>query len=84
MVSGNDFRDAQPSVDENGRPDVTFILTATPGDRFYKFTSANIGKPLAVVLDNTVREVGATSSRRFAIRAESPAASGKEKAQTCR
>ncbi len=27
VVSGNDFRDAQPQVDENGRPDATFILT---------------------------------------------------------
>src|ERR1700677_4096439 len=26
VVSGDDFRDAQPSVDENGRPDATFIL----------------------------------------------------------
>ena len=55
-VSGNDFRDAQPSVDENGRPDATFILTRAAGDRFYQFTSTNIGKSLAVVLDNRVQE----------------------------
>jgi preprotein translocase subunit SecD len=57
VVEGNDFRDAQPSVDENGRPDATFILTRNAGDRFYRFTSANIGKPLAVVLENRVQEV---------------------------
>ena len=56
VVSGNDFRDAQPSVDENGRPDATFILTRNAGDRFYQFTSTNIGKSLAVVLDNRVQE----------------------------
>lgn len=56
VVQGNDFRDAQPSVDENGRPDATFILTRDAGDRFYRFTSANIGKALAVVLDNQVQE----------------------------
>jgi preprotein translocase subunit SecD len=56
IVAGDDFRDAQPSVDENGRPDATFILTRNAGDRFYQFTSANIGKSLAVVLDNRVQE----------------------------
>ncbi len=56
-VAGNDFRDAQPSVDENQRPDVTFILTREAGERFFQFTSANIGNRLGVVLDNRVREV---------------------------
>jgi preprotein translocase subunit SecD len=56
IVSGDDFRDAQPSVDENGRPDATFILTRNAGDRFYQFTSSNVGKMLAIVLDNRVME----------------------------
>ena len=43
--------------DENGRPDATFILTRNAGDRFYQFTSTNVGKSLAVVLDNRVQEV---------------------------
>jgi preprotein translocase subunit SecD len=57
VVSGTDFRDAEPGVDENQRPDATFILTTAAGDRFYQFTSANIGKSLAVVLENKVQEV---------------------------
>lgn len=57
VVAGDDFRDAQPSVDEDGRPDATFTLTNNAGDRFYQFTSANVGKPMAVVLDNRVQEV---------------------------
>lgn len=57
VVAGNDFRDAQPSVDVNQRPDVNFILTRNGGDRFYQYTSTNIGKSMAIVLDNTVREV---------------------------
>src|ERR1700733_2188149 len=56
IVAGDDFRDAQPSVDENGRPDATFILTRNAGDRFYQFTSTNIGKQLAIVLENRVQE----------------------------
>jgi preprotein translocase subunit SecD len=55
-VAGNDFRDAQPSQDENGRPDITFNLTTAAGDRFYAFTSANVGKMMAIVLDNRIRE----------------------------
>ncbi len=57
VVSGSDFRDAQPGRDENGRPDATFILTRSAGDRFYDYTSKNINKPMAVVLDNKVQEV---------------------------
>ncbi len=57
VVAGNDFRDAEPGNDENGRPDATFILTTNAGQRFYQFTSSNIGKSLAVVLDNKVQEV---------------------------
>ena len=56
VVAGDDFRDAQPSVDENGRPDTTFILTRSAGDRFYQFTTNNIGKSLAIVLENRVQE----------------------------
>jgi len=58
IVSGTDFRDAQPSTDENGRPDITFNLTTEAGDRFYKYTDANKGTgQMAIVLDNQVREV---------------------------
>jgi preprotein translocase subunit SecD len=56
-VAGNDFRDAQPSQDENGRPEVNFSLTNAAGDRFYQFTSTNVGNRLGVVLDGQVREV---------------------------
>jgi preprotein translocase subunit SecD len=57
-VAGTDFRDAQPSQDENGRPDITFNLTTAAGDHFYKFTDAHKGTgSMAIVLDNKVREV---------------------------
>jgi preprotein translocase subunit SecD len=56
-VSGSDVRDAQPSHDENGRPEVQFNLTNEGGRRFHDFTSQHIGDKLAVVLDNQVREV---------------------------
>jgi preprotein translocase subunit SecD len=55
VVAGNDFRDAQPSQDENGRPDISFNLTSAGGDKFYAYTSANVGKMMAIVLNNRVR-----------------------------
>jgi preprotein translocase subunit SecD len=58
VVEGSDFRDAQPSTDENGRPDMTFNLTTDAGDRFYKYTNENKGTgQMAIVLDNHVIEV---------------------------
>jgi len=66
-VAGTDFRDAQPSQDENGRPDITFNLTTTAGDHFYKFTDAHkqggaTPGSMAIVLDNRVREVAGIQS----------------------
>ncbi|RXH58327.1 protein translocase subunit SecD [Granulicella sibirica] len=66
-VEGTDFRDAQPSQDVNGRPNITFTLTTEAGDRFYKYTSAHSrtsDKPgsMAIVLDNKVREVAGINS----------------------
>jgi preprotein translocase subunit SecD len=63
IVEGTDFRDAQPSTDENGRPDITFNLTTEAGDRFYKYTDENKGTgQMAIVLDNKVREVAGIES----------------------
>ncbi|HSU19172.1 MAG TPA: protein translocase subunit SecD, partial [Acidobacteriaceae bacterium] len=57
IVEGTDFRGAQPETDENGRPDIGFTLTTDAGDRFYKYTSANVGNSMAIVLENKIREV---------------------------
>jgi len=62
IVAGNDFRDAQPSTDENGRPDITFNLTTSAGNAFYNYTNSNIGKMMAIVLDNRVREAATIQS----------------------
>ncbi len=67
QVEGTDFRDAQPSVDQNGRPDLTFTLTTDAGDRFYKYTSAHSkdsASPgsMAIVLGGKVKEVASINS----------------------
>jgi len=56
-VRGKDLRDAQPSTDQNGQPNVRFQLTGEGGQRFYNFTSAHVGESLGVVLDGKVQEV---------------------------
>ena len=56
-VRGKDLRDAQPSTDQNGQPNVRFTLTGEGGQRFYSFTSAHVGESLGVVLDGKVQEV---------------------------
>jgi len=67
VVEGTDFRDAQPSTDQNGRPNLTFTLTTEAGNRFYKYTSehskdsANPGS-MAIVLGNKIREVASINS----------------------
>jgi preprotein translocase subunit SecD len=66
-VEGTDFRDAQPSQDQNGRPNIRFTLTTEAGDRFYKYTEAHTASSatpgsMAIVLDNKVREVAGIQS----------------------
>jgi preprotein translocase subunit SecD len=58
IVAGSDFRSAQPGVNSNtGQKQVNFTLTDEAGDKFWDYTSANIGKSMAVVMGGTVREV---------------------------
>jgi len=66
-VEGTDFRDAQPSTDINGRPNIRFTLTTEAGDRFYKYTEAHASTgptpgSMAIVLENKVREVAGIQS----------------------
>jgi preprotein translocase subunit SecD len=67
QVEGTDFRDAQPSTDVNGRPNLTFTLTTEAGDRFYKYTSAHSkdsSSPgsMAIVLGGKIKEVATINS----------------------
>jgi preprotein translocase subunit SecD len=58
IVAGSDFRSADPGVNSNtGQRTVNFTLTDEAGDKFWDFTSANVGKDMAVVMGGAVREV---------------------------
>lgn len=54
VVTGRDLRDARPQQDQNGRWETQFVLTQDAAKRFERFTGANIGKQLAIVLDKNV------------------------------
>jgi preprotein translocase subunit SecD len=54
-ATGRDLRSAKPSLDENNRPAVSFTLTSDGSRKFGRATGENIGKSLAIVLDNRVR-----------------------------
>ncbi len=53
-VTGRDLRNARPSLDENNRPAVQFTLNNEGARKFGTFTQNNIGRQLAIVLDNRV------------------------------
>ncbi len=53
-VTGSDLRVAKPGLDENNQPAVHFELKATGAPKFGKLSGDNIGRYLAIVLDNRV------------------------------
>ena len=62
-VTGRDLRNARPTLDENNRPAVSFSLNQEGARKFGNFTQANIGRMLAVVLDNRVAEAATIQTR---------------------
>ena len=54
MVTGEELTDARPSFDQNGQPSVDFRFNPQGARRFGAYTSANVGQPFAIVLDNQV------------------------------
>jgi preprotein translocase subunit SecD len=62
VVSGTDFRSADPGTDQNGRRNVRFSLTNEAGEKFYDYTSKNVGQSMAVVMGGRVKEVATIQS----------------------
>ena len=55
-LDGNHIQSAQVNRNNmDGRPNVTFMLDAEGGEIFYRLTSANVEKPMAIVLDDRVK-----------------------------
>ena len=53
-VTGQDLRSAKPGLDENNAPAVLFELKSQGATKFGKLSGDNIGRYLAIVLDNRV------------------------------
>ena len=62
-ITGRDLRNAQPTLDENNLPAVSFTLTTDGAVRFGTFTEQNIGRQLAIILDNRVFSAPSIQSR---------------------
>lgn len=63
VVSGSDLKTAYISQDEFGRPAVGFELKSEAASKFAEFTSKNIGKRLAIVLEDKVVSAPVIRSR---------------------
>jgi len=55
VIRGTDLRDARPLQSQTGSWEVQFMLSQDAAKRFERFTEANIGNRLAIVLDNQWR-----------------------------
>ena len=55
VVTGRDIRDARPQQNgQNGSWETSFVLSQDAAKRFERFTGANVGNRLAIVLDKMV------------------------------
>src|ERR1035438_8734267 len=63
VITGREMRNARPSQGDMRKWETNFTLSPDGGKRFGRFTEANIGNKLAVVLDNSIVSVAVIESR---------------------
>ncbi len=63
VVTGRDIRNARPGRGEMQRWETNFVLSKEGARRFARFTEANIGNHLAIVLDGQVRSAPRIDAR---------------------
>ncbi len=54
-ITGRDLRTARTTLDEYNKPAVSFTLNSDGSAKFGRVTSANVGRQLAIILDNQVQ-----------------------------
>ena len=54
ILTGADLKTAKQDYDQNNQPSVTIGFNAKGSRAFAETTQANVGKPFAIILDNTV------------------------------
>jgi preprotein translocase subunit SecD len=63
VITGRDLRNSRPEQDQTGKWETGFTLTQDAKGRFGRFTEANIGNRLAIVMDNQVRSAPTIQAR---------------------
>ncbi|HYN08425.1 MAG TPA: protein translocase subunit SecD [Vicinamibacterales bacterium] len=63
VVTGTDLRNARPTLDEFNQPAVAFSLNSDGAVKFGKATGANIGRQLAIILDDFVQSAPVIEAR---------------------
>lgn len=62
-ITGRDLRNARQSLDEHNRPAVSFTLNNEGARKFGRVTGDNVGRRLAIILDNRVQSAPVIESR---------------------
>jgi len=63
VITGLDLKSARVGVDQNNQPNVSFTLNAQGATKFRDATGRNIGRQLAVILDNYVESAPVIQSK---------------------
>ncbi|MFY9549548.1 MAG: protein translocase subunit SecD [Thermoanaerobaculia bacterium] len=63
VITGRDLKNARPTQGQFGSHSVTFFLTAGGSQKFGVATGANIGKRLAIILDNRAQSAPSIKDR---------------------
>ena len=63
VINGSVMRNARPGQDEFRKWETSFTLSPDGGKRFGRWTEANVGNKLAVVLDNKIVSVATVQSK---------------------
>ena len=62
-ITGRDLRTAGPTIDEYNQPAISFSFNREGARKFGNFTGANIGRSLAVIMDDRVESVATIQER---------------------
>ena len=63
VVTGEDLRNARAGQDDMRKWEADFTLSQEGARRFERFTEANVGNRLAIILDNQIRSVATIQSK---------------------
>ncbi len=63
VITGRDLRSAKPSRDQMNKWETAFTLNKDGARRFARYTEANVGNRLAIVLDNRIMSAPVIKSR---------------------